>query len=81
MTLTVRLFARARDLAGSEALLVTVPTSATVTELRMALADTCPALRDLLPRCAIALNDDFADDDVAVPLNAQVAVLPPVSGG
>ena len=81
MTLTVQLFARARDLAGIDALEVVLPTGATVAELRTAMAVACPALRDLLPRCVVAVNDDFAQDDLELLMNAEVALIPPVSGG
>jgi molybdopterin converting factor subunit 1 len=81
MTLTVQLFARARELAGSDALSVNLATGATVAELRTAVAAACPALRALLPRCAVAVNEDFADDEVSLFMNAEVALIPPVSGG
>ena len=81
MTIHVQLFARARDLARSDMLDVKLPARATVADLRRLLGETCPALRDFLPRCAIAVNEDFADDDAPVPAGASVAVIPPVSGG
>jgi molybdopterin converting factor small subunit len=40
-----------------------------------------PALRDLLPRAAVAVNEDFADDDTPIPPGVEVAIIPPVSGG
>ena len=78
---TVRLFARARELAGAEALTLNLPAGATVAELRRRLAEERPALSGLLGRCAVAVNDEFAEDDLTLPLRAEVAVLPPVSGG
>jgi molybdopterin converting factor subunit 1 len=81
MTLTVRLFARARDLAGADALSVELPAGATAAELRRRLAAQCPRLAPLLERSALAVDDEFADD--AQPLDGarEVALLPPVSGG
>jgi molybdopterin converting factor small subunit len=35
----------------------------------------------LLSRSAVAVNEEFADDAVAIPAGAEVALLPPVSGG
>jgi molybdopterin converting factor subunit 1 len=81
MTVRVRLFARARDLAGADVVDVTLPTGATVADLRARLAVECPALRTLLPRAAVAVNEDFADDATAIPSGADVALIPPVSGG
>jgi molybdopterin converting factor subunit 1 len=79
--LRVRLFARARDLAGADALVVEVPDGATVGDLRRRLAEQRPALRGLLEHSALAINDEFADDRLTLPLEVEVALLPPVSGG
>jgi molybdopterin converting factor subunit 1 len=81
MILRVRLFARARDLGGAETLSVEVPAEATVGELRQRLATVCPALAALLPRCAVAVNSDLAEDERMVAASDEVAILPPVSGG
>ena len=78
---TVRLFARARDLAGADRLDVDIPAGATVGELRRRIAAQCPALAGLLERSALAVNEEFADDDLTLPANADLALLPPVSGG
>ena len=79
--MTVRLFARARDLAGADAVTVELPAGATVAELRTALAAACPTLAPLLPRSAVAVNEEFAGDSVRIPPGAELALLPPVSGG
>lgn len=81
MTLTVHLFARAADLAGAGVVRVELPPTATVADLRAALAAQLPQLTSLLERSAVAVNHDFAD--AAHPLTAydEVAVIPPVSGG
>lgn len=75
----VLFFARARDLAGIDS--VDVPPVPTVVELRRVLAERFPRLASLLPHCAIAANDDFVEDTTALTIDAEVAVLPPVSGG
>jgi molybdopterin converting factor small subunit len=77
----VRLFARARELAGAECIDVDVPPGVTVGDLRRRIGETHPALVKLLERSALAVNDEFADDGLTLPLNAEVALLPPVSGG
>jgi molybdopterin converting factor subunit 1 len=81
MILHVRLFARARDLAGSATLRVELPEGATVADLRCRFASDHPALAGLLQRCAIAVDGDFAEDTRILVENAEIAVLPPVSGG
>jgi molybdopterin converting factor subunit 1 len=78
---SVKLFARARDLAGAAAVTVELPDGATVGDLRRRLASLYPALTSLLERSALAVQDEFADDGLTLPLDAEVALLPPVSGG
>jgi molybdopterin converting factor subunit 1 len=77
----VRLFARAKDLAGADSVTVDLPPGATVGELRRRIGEHYPALAALLERSALAVNEEFADDSLTVPVNAEVALLPPVSGG
>jgi molybdopterin converting factor subunit 1 len=81
MQIQIRLFARAKDLADADHVTVELPTGATAGDLRRQLAVDHPALAGLLERCALAVNDEFAGDDMTLPANAEVAVLPPVSGG
>ncbi|HXG09899.1 MAG TPA: MoaD/ThiS family protein [Gemmataceae bacterium] len=81
MIVRVKLFARARELAGAEVVEVNVPQGSTVGDLRRQLASAYPALAGLLERSALAVNDEFADDALTLPLDAEVALLPPVSGG
>jgi molybdopterin converting factor subunit 1 len=81
MKISVRLFARAKDIAGTDALVLDLPPGATVADLRKQLASECPALDRLLKRSALAVNDEFAGDGLALPHGAEIALLPPVSGG
>ena len=81
MTLTVKLFAAARELAGADALAVELPAAATVADLRAAVRAAAPALAGLLARSAVAVNHDFADDTRPLSPGDEVAVIPPVSGG
>lgn len=81
MKITVRLFARAKDIAGAEAVAIEVGDTATVVDLRRALAKTFPAMTGLLERSAFAVDSEFANDATVVGADAEVALLPPVSGG
>lgn len=81
MRCQVLLFARARDLAGAGSLTLDLPEGATVAELRRRLAEDNPALASLLQRSALAVNGEFADADRTLPAGAEIALLPPVSGG
>ncbi len=53
----------------------------TVAELRLQLAAHWPAIAKLLERSRIAVNDQIVEDSAQVPENAEIALLPPVSGG
>jgi molybdopterin converting factor subunit 1 len=75
----VLLFARARDLIGADD--IDVAEAATVGELRRCLMQRFPQAAGLLEKSAFAINDEFADDAVVIPSCAEVALLPPVSGG
>ncbi|HLW66349.1 MAG TPA: MoaD/ThiS family protein [Gemmataceae bacterium] len=81
MMIAVRLFARARDLAGRDMLPVELPAGATVADLRQSIRLACPALTDLLARSRIAVGDDFAEDETKLTAGVDVAIIPPVSGG
>jgi molybdopterin converting factor subunit 1 len=81
MEVRIRLFARARDLARQDAIQLQVPPGATIGDLRWELAAVFPSLGAILPRCALAVNDEFAEDSAPLPPDAEIALLPPVSGG
>lgn len=81
MIVHVRMFARAKDLAGTSGIELDLAEGATVADLRRRLAQEYVVLAPLLERCAIAVDDEFAGDDVVVHADAKVALLPPVSGG
>jgi molybdopterin synthase catalytic subunit len=80
MPVRVLYFAAAREAAGvAQASLAPVP--ATVGALRQRLAAEVPALARLLPRCRIAVDEDFVEDDAPLRDGAEVAIVPPVAGG
>lgn len=81
MKVQVQLFARARDLAGSEWVEVDVPPPASVRELRAALERSIPALSVVRSALLIAVNNEYAADATLIAEEAEVAAFPPVSGG
>ncbi len=52
-----------------------------VSGIRQALKQQCPELKQLLPSCRIAVDCEYVGPEVSVPLGAEVALIPPVSGG
>ena len=81
MLFSVRLFARARDIVGKDMAMVELPPGATVADLRRRLETDYPALKSLLEKSAMAINNEFATDSLLLPPNTEIALLPPVSGG
>ncbi|HMO86315.1 MAG TPA: MoaD/ThiS family protein, partial [Lacipirellulaceae bacterium] len=54
---------------------------ATVDEVRRRLVEAYPALAALAARSWMTVNAEYADDGRPVPPGADVALIPPVSGG
>jgi len=81
MRVTVRLFARLRDLAGAGELVRDVPGPATIEQVWQSLVKDMPALGDYERTMSVALNADYSRMNAAVQDGDEVAFLPPVSGG
>lgn len=81
LRVTVRLFALARQRLGAPELSVDVPDPATVGALKRAIADRHPELAPLLPNLMFAVSAEYAEDTTPIPPGAEVAAIPPVSGG
>ena len=81
MLLNIRLFARAKDLAGSETISVEVPDNATVGDLRSALRDQFPGLEPVIPNLHVAIGTDYANDSATLNESQSISCFPPVSGG
>jgi molybdopterin converting factor subunit 1 len=81
MRVTVRLFARLRDLAGSGELQRDVTAPATVASVWRSLVTEMPALGEYEKTMSVAVNADYSKMSAAVSEGDEVAFLPPVSGG
>ena len=81
MRLTIRLFARLRDLVGAGELARDAPAGATVRTVWDALVIEYPAIAPNADSMSCAVNADYARMSSAVHDGDEVAFLPPVSGG
>jgi molybdopterin converting factor subunit 1 len=81
MRVTVRLFARLRDIAGSSELSREVVTGATIGDVWRELAGEFPELTSYERSISSAVNADYARMDQVLRPGDEVAFLPPVSGG
>jgi molybdopterin converting factor subunit 1 len=78
---TVRLFARLRELAGAGELTREIAPQATIADVWADLVGDWPALAPYTRSISAARNEDYAPMDTAVADGDEVAFLPPVSGG
>ena len=81
MHVTIRLFARLRELAGASELTRQVPEGATAIDAWQALTAEFPAMTDYGGSISCAVNEEYARLAVALHDGDEVAFLPPVSGG
>ncbi len=79
--LSIKLFAKARDLLGSPVIQIPWSEGQTVAILKQRLGELHPAILPLLPRLLVAVNNDYAADSTPVSSTDEVACFPPVSGG
>jgi molybdenum cofactor cytidylyltransferase len=81
MKMRVRLFAMAKDRVGQPEICIELSSAATVADLRAALRAHSPELGPLWSGALIAVDEEYASDDVPIAPDSQLAVIPPVSGG
>jgi molybdopterin converting factor subunit 1 len=81
MRVTVRLFARLRDLAGAGELIRELPPEATAREVWNDLVLEWPGLRDYEKTISVAVNAEYARMNASVSDGDEIAFMPPVSGG
>jgi molybdopterin synthase catalytic subunit len=81
MRVTVRLFARLRDVTGVSELGRDVGPGATIGTIWRGLVAEFPALAEYERSISTAVNADYARMDQPVRDGDEVAFLPPVSGG
>jgi molybdopterin converting factor subunit 1 len=81
MRVTVRLFARLRDIAGASELRRDVSPDATIGTIWRQLVGEFPDFAGYERSISTAVNADYARMDHLVHDGDEVAFLPPVSGG
>ena len=80
MELRILYFGVSRDHAGKDAEDLKVKDGSLVRDLREELKQRYPGLEDI-SSFAFAVNEAYADEDLALNSGDTVAVIPPVSGG
>jgi molybdopterin synthase catalytic subunit len=73
---TVKLFAMLRERAGARELTLELPEGARVRDALSSLGDLAAGIP-----LVMAVNREYADDDVVLAADDELALIPPVSGG
>ena len=81
MRVTVRVFARLRDIVGARELVRDAAPGATIRGVWRDLASEYPELAPYERSISAAVNTEYAKMDRVVGDGDEVAFLPPVSGG
>ena len=81
MQIRVRLFALLRDRAGKSDINLNLEAGANASTAILQIAEQSPALKDLLPKAAIAVNREYVKPDHVLNDGDELALIPPVSGG
>ena len=81
MIVRVKLFAAAKQRVAADEIEVDVGEPATVAELRAAIRQQFPQLTPIVSAALFAINREYGGDATRIPLDAEVACIPPVSGG
>ena len=81
MRINVLYFAQARERAGRASAPFDLPQGSRVADAVAAIRRATPALDPLWPHLAIAVDGVLVSPETALREGAEVALLPPVSGG
>jgi molybdopterin converting factor subunit 1 len=73
-------FGIAKDIVGGKQIDLDLPDVETVGALRRHLDTLYPRLLQL-SSYVIAVNDEYADENIRLDVKDEVAIIPPVSGG
>jgi molybdopterin converting factor small subunit len=80
--ITLHLFANLRERVGTDTLMLRVPTSCTVNDLKALLRQSYPSLASHLYKVVVIVNNRqvYTPEEV-LPLNADLTIMPPFGGG
>ncbi len=81
MTIRLLFFAQARERAGRAHDTLELPDGSHVADALAAIQRRHPGLAELMPHLAVAMNQKLVAPDAALAAGAELALLPPVSGG
>jgi len=80
MKIKLLFFGIATDLVGENSIFYELKSAASLLNLKKELMLNYPKLKNIKD-FAIAVNEEYAEDDFIIKENDVVAIIPPVSGG
>jgi len=84
VTITILLFAKARELVGKSSVTSSVPANIGYLELLNRLEQQFPVLQRLDRAFVLSLNESYIEQDqqeLVLATGDEIAVIPPISGG
>ena len=85
VSITLLLFAKARELIGSSSVIITVPSTVTnYLQLLEIIFSEQPRLERLGDKFVLSLNENYIDrefENLVLREGDEIAVIPPISGG
>jgi molybdopterin converting factor small subunit len=81
MKVRVKLFAAAKEIAGSDEIVVEVSEESTIADVRQAVVEATPAISKIMPHSLWAIGTEYTSPDSRVAEDSDIAMIPPVSGG
>jgi len=80
MTVNILAFGIAKDIFGASTIKVDLADTALTADLKQALEQQYPRLKQLASYM-VAVNNEYAGDELVLDARDEIAIIPPVSGG
>jgi molybdopterin converting factor small subunit len=77
----VRLYAGLQGLVGRRDVELSLPSGATVEQLRDRIVDEYPVLESLISTLVVAVDDEMVPTDHVIAEGEKVELIPPIAGG
>lgn len=70
-----------RDRADVKSVEIQISLRTNVAEFKRMLSEKFPALNGFMNHALISVNQEYAFDEMVIPLDTEIALFPPVSSG
>jgi molybdopterin converting factor small subunit len=81
MNVRAEFYSRLKEIAGAQALDISLPENATVNDLFDQLKESYPQLRDFEKSVLFGIGVEFVDRNQPLNEGDTIAIMPPVQGG